>query len=112
MFSERMQVSGRLHPVAGEEFPLRKMNRREFVATGAAAGASVFACQNAFEVPFERSDQSVASSNQANREIVPLAAVPFPMRNVRLGPGPFSAAAEANRRYLQTLQTDRLLHTF
>ena len=34
------------------------------------------------------------------------------MSNVRLGPGAFSAAAEANRRYLKTLPPDRLLHTF
>ena len=30
-------------------------------------------------------------------------AVPFGMSNVRLGPGAFSTAAEANRRYLKTL---------
>jgi uncharacterized protein len=98
--------------VNGKEVALKKINRREFVATGAAAGASVFAHRNAFELPRARFDQSAASLNPANREIVPLAAVPFPMKNVRLGPGPFSAAAEANRRYLKTLPPDRLLHTF
>ncbi len=34
------------------------------------------------------------------------------MKNVRLRAGVFSAAAEANRKYLKTLPTDRLLHTF
>ncbi len=34
------------------------------------------------------------------------------MKNVRLQPGAFSAAAEANYRYLKTLPPDRLLHTF
>jgi DUF1680 family protein len=37
---------------------------------------------------------------------------PFPMKNVRLQPGAFHAAAEANRRYLKSLPPDRLLHTF
>jgi uncharacterized protein len=34
------------------------------------------------------------------------------MKSVRLGPGAFAAAADANRRYLKTLPPDRLLHTF
>ena len=34
------------------------------------------------------------------------------MKNVKLQPGAFSAAAEANRKYLKTLPPDRLLHTF
>jgi len=88
------------------------MNRREFVTTTAAAGATVFASRHVFALPSEAPNQAGASSNQANREIVPVEAVPFPMKNVRLGPGAFSAAAGANRRYLKTLPPDRLLHTF
>jgi DUF1680 family protein len=34
------------------------------------------------------------------------------MKNGKLQPGVFNAAAEANRKYLKTLPTDRLLHTF
>ena len=34
------------------------------------------------------------------------------MKSVRLQPGAFSAAADANRKYLKTLPPDRLLHTF
>jgi len=34
------------------------------------------------------------------------------MRNVRLGSGAFSAAADVNRLYLKTLPPDRLLHSF
>ena len=34
------------------------------------------------------------------------------MKNVRLRSGLFSAASDANRRYLKTLPADRLLHTF
>jgi DUF1680 family protein len=92
--------------VATEEFPLKKINRREFVAATAAAGANVFASQHAFALPGK------ALSKQVNNEVAPMAAVPFPMKNVRLGSGAFSAAADANRRYLKTLPPDRLLHTF
>src|SRR5450631_4879789 len=57
-----------------------------------------------------------ASSSSApalvGREVVVPQARPFPMQNVRLQPGPFAAAAEANRRYLKTLPPARLLHTF
>ena len=86
------------------------MNRREFVTT--TAGATVFASGGIFVLPGEASNQAGASSNQANREIVRFEAVPFPMKNIRLGPGAFSAAADANRRYLKTLPPDRLLHSF
>ena len=37
---------------------------------------------------------------------------PFPMTAVRLTGGPWKQAQEANRRYLNRLSTDRLLHTF
>jgi len=38
--------------------------------------------------------------------------VPFPMTQVRLLDGPFKAQAEINQRYLDSLTTDRLLHSF
>ena len=91
---------------------MKKINRREFVATTAAAGATAFASSHAFALPAEVRNQGAASSNQAHREVVPVKAVPFPMKNVGLGPGAFAAAADANRRYLKTLPPDRLLHTF
>jgi uncharacterized protein len=56
--------------------------------------------------------RAVSAQTPSGREVIVLQAVPFPMKDVRLGPGPFSAAAEANRRYLKTLPPDRLLHTF
>jgi len=37
---------------------------------------------------------------------------PFPMKQVRLGKGPCTAAMEANRKYLHSLPPDRVLHTF
>ena len=89
---------------------MKKINRREFVTS--IAGATVFASRHVFALPGEAPNQAGASSNQANHETIPVEAVPFPMTNVRLGPGAFSAAADANRRYLKILPPDRLLHTF
>jgi uncharacterized protein len=91
---------------------VKKINRREFVATTAAAGATAFASSHAFALPAEARNQGAASSNQAHREVVPVKAVPFTMKSVGLGHGAFAAAADANRRYLKTLPPDRLLHTF
>ena len=91
---------------------MKEMNRREFIATTAAAGVTAFASSRAFALPAEALNQAATSTDQASREVVPVEAVSFPMKNVRLGPGEFSAAAEANRRYLKTLPPDRLLHTF
>src|SRR5436305_846271 len=38
--------------------------------------------------------------------------VPFPLGAVRLGPGVFREQAEINAKYLDSLTSDRLLHTF
>ena len=92
---------------------MKKINRREFVASAAAASVTALASRRVFALPSESLNQAAAaSSTQASREVVPVKAVPFPMKNVRLGPGAFRTAAEANRRYLKTLPPDRLLHTF
>jgi uncharacterized protein len=98
--------------VVVEEFSLKKIDRREFVATTAAAGATVFASRHAITLPGQAFNQTAVPPNQDGREMVSVGAVPFPMKNVRLGFGAFSVAAEANRRYLKTLPPDRLLHTF
>jgi uncharacterized protein len=92
---------------------LEKISRRKFVATAAAAGAAAVLPHAAFAVQGQApSPASARALKLAGREVVPMRAIPFPMKNVRLGPGPFRAAAEANRSYLKTLPTDRLLHTF
>ena len=91
---------------------MKKIDRRAFVTAAAAAGATAFASRHTFALPAEALNQAAAPWHQANREVVAVEAVPFPMKNVRLGPGTFRAAAEANRRYLKTLPPDRLLHTF
>jgi len=93
---------------------LEKISRRKFVATAAAAaGAATVLPTRALALHEEMPKPfSASAAKQISREVVPLQAVPFPMSNVRLGPGAFSAAGEANRRYLKTLPPDRLLHTF
>jgi len=42
----------------------------------------------------------------------PAKALPFGLNQVRLGNGPFRDAMELNRRYLHSLEADRLLHMF
>ena len=46
------------------------------------------------------------------REVVPFAARPFDLKQVRLLDGPFKEAMERDRKYLHELQNDRLLHHF
>lgn len=43
---------------------------------------------------------------------IPLAARPFPLKNVRLLSGPFKNAQDRNTKYLKDLAADRLLHNF
>ncbi len=90
-----------------------KVSRRTFVASAVAAGASAVLPKSAlaFENPMPPTGASTPSKPMG-REIIQQRAVSFPMENVRLGPGAFSAAADSNRRYLKTLPPDRLLHTF
>jgi hypothetical protein len=91
---------------------LEEISRRKFIAAAAAAAAGALPT-GAWARQEEMPKPSPASAaKQIIREVVPLQALPFPMSNVRLGPGAFSAAAETNRRYLKTLSPDRLLHTF
>ena len=92
---------------------MRTINRREFVATAAAVGASAVLRARAFAYQNQSAVQADSgAAKPAGYEAVAGRAVPFPMEDVRLQPGVFSAAAEANRKYLKTLATDRLLHTF
>ena len=92
---------------------MEKISRRTFVATAAAGAGASLLPDTAFALQAQTSGAVSASGlKPVSREVVAFRAVPFPMKNVRLGPGPFRAAAEANRGYLKTLPTDRLLHTF
>jgi uncharacterized protein len=92
---------------------MEKFTRRKFVATSAVAGAASFLRVPAFAVEDQGTVAGSAASPKAlGREMDASQAVPFSLKNVRLQPGAFSAAAEANRKYLKTLPPDRLLHTF
>ncbi|HWF91740.1 MAG TPA: glycoside hydrolase family 127 protein [Terriglobales bacterium] len=91
---------------------MKRISRREFVATAAALGAGAALRGPALAFAEQSAAGSGASLRPAGREVVAGQARSFPMKNVRLQPGPFSAAAEADRKYLKTLPPDRLLHTF
>ncbi len=92
---------------------MKTVSRREFVATAAAVGAGAMLRSPAFAFEAQGNSAGSADASKAlNHEVVVPPASPFPMKNVRLQPGTFSAAAEANRRYLKTFPPDRLLHTF
>src|SRR6185437_8398316 len=91
---------------------MKRISRREFVATAAALGAGAALRGPALAFAEQSAAGSGASLRPAGREVVAGQARSFPMKNVRLQPGPFSAAAEADRKYLKTLPHDRLLHTF
>jgi len=78
----------------------RDMTRREWLAAAAAAGAG------AALFPHE------ASALSTRPEAAPGISQPFPMAQVRLRPGIFQKEMEANRRYLDSLPNDRLLHMF
>jgi uncharacterized protein len=111
---KRRKVARRPNVIDKGGLHLEKISRRKFVATAAAtAGAAMVLPTTTFALPEPTaSTGSSTVGEQGKYEIAPLRAVPFPMKNVRLGPGAFRAAAEANRSYLKTIRPDRLLHTF
>jgi hypothetical protein len=91
---------------------MKTVSRREFVATAATVGASATLGSQVFALQAQGLGTSAARLKAADHEVVAPQAIPFPMKNVRLRPGAFSATAEANRRYLKTLPPDRLLHSY
>ena len=91
---------------------MEKISRRKFVATAATAAGAMVLPTTSFRMQAQTAGVSQSAQKVAGRERINLRAVPFPMKNVRLGASAFRAAAEANRRYLKTLPPDRLLHTF
>ena len=77
---------------------MKRISRREFVATAAALGAGAALRGPALAFAEQSAAGSGASLRPAGREVVAGQARSFPMKNVRLQPGPFSAAAEAYRK--------------
>lgn len=89
------------------------MSRREFVAAAAAVSAGAVLPTDSLALADQDAAPLTAGiAAPGSREAMAFRAVPFPMTSVRLQPGVFAAAAEANRKYLKTLPPDRLLHTF
>jgi DUF1680 family protein len=92
---------------------VKTISRRKFVATAAVVGAGAVLRAPAFAFEDQGTGASSAAASKAvTHEVVVPQASSFSMQNVRLQPGAFSTAAEANRKYLKTLPPDRLLHTF
>ncbi len=77
-------------------------SRREFLKMGTAGAALRFAAPSGF------SSRLLAEAGDPGSNRI----VPFPLSAVRLGPGMFAEQAETNARYLDSLTTDRLLHSF
>jgi uncharacterized protein len=90
---------------------MKKISRRNFVAAAASVGAGAALRTPAFAFNGPVPVAAVAANVEGHEVVTPQVS-PFPLKNVRLQPGAFSAAAEANRKYLKTLPPDRLLHTF
>jgi len=75
-------------------------NRRTFLKASAILSASSFA-----------PGLSLRAASPSLSPIQP-SLMPFPMTAVRLSAGIFQSSAEVNQHYLETLSTDRLLHSF
>jgi hypothetical protein len=90
---------------------MEKVSRRKFVATAAVAGTAAV-LRPAFAFENQGPGAGTAVAGPVDHEVIAAQASPFPMKSVKLQPGAFSAAAEANRKYLKTLPLDRMLHTF
>ena len=88
----------------------KSVTRRGFLQATAAAAALVplkswvFAQDATVDVP--------RSNNHAGYEKVAWKALPFPMTQVRLKPGPLKEMQERDRVYLYMLPNDRLAHCF
>ncbi|MGE5277749.1 MAG: beta-L-arabinofuranosidase domain-containing protein [Acidobacteriota bacterium] len=85
------------------------LTRRGFLSATASAGAAV-----SMGVWSPRAAAAVPGTSGAatDPDLVSGIVRPFPLEQVRLGPGPFREARERNSRYLLSLPQDRLLHTF
>jgi len=73
----------------------------------AVVAAQAVWCFNSAAGPLTKDDPKIKGANA-----VPLRAYAFDLRQVQLLDGPFKHAQELDRRYLRSLDPDRLLHTF
>jgi DUF1680 family protein len=91
---------------------VKRISRRQFIATAAVVCTGTVLRTPAFSLDTPIPGDRPSASSTVGRDVIAQQARPFPMKNVRLLPGAFNAAAEVNRKYLKTLPPDRLLHTF
>jgi len=89
-----------------------RVSRRNFLATAAVSVAGSALMPKSLFAQDPLVDAVVKDGKLVSREKVPWKVRPFPMKQVRLGQGPCTAATEADRKYLHSLPPDRLLHTF
>lgn len=92
----------------------RRINRRTFVSTAAAAvGASLLPTSRLAASPQDPViDAAATKSESRKRERVAWKAEPFPLTQVRLLDGPFKRQMEINNQWVLGMPNDRLLHTF
>ncbi len=91
-----------------------RWSRRHFLSAAAGvAGSSLIPATLLASPPQDPVvNTTQKDGKRLNREKVPWKALPFPMKQVRLGEGPCRIAMEADRQYLRSLPPDRLLHSF
>ena len=91
-----------------------QFSRRNFMTTvAAAAGSTLLPRAARAEFGQDPVVNSVGKDGKASdRERVWWKAMPFPLKQLRLGDGPCKIAMEADQKYLMSLPPDRLLHTF
>ena len=89
-------------------------SRRNFLSAGAAIAGSALLPELAkatlLQDPIVNTVQK--DGKPVSRERVSWKALPFPIKQVRLGDGACKAAMEADRQFLRSLPPDRLVHTF
>jgi DUF1680 family protein len=88
------------------------LSRRTFMAGAAALAGSSLIPASAFAAQDPVLNSTDVKGQKATRERVQWAALPFPLKQVRLLPGPCLVSQEKNRQYLHSLSTDRLAHSF
>jgi len=91
-----------------------KFTRRQFVAGVGATAAATLTPLRLMAKPMQDPvvDTTMVDGKAVSHDKVQWRALPFPMKHVRLLPGPCTQAMEENRKYLHTLPTDRLAHMF
>lgn len=93
-----------------------KFSRRKFALAVAAGTGAAAAAANPAPAPkrrgFPPETPPFGETIVFTRKVVAPRVEAFPITDVRLGPGPFKDAREADRGFLTRLDADRLLHNF